>query len=400
MRKAALSLITTAAIMMTAKPVTAEIAWQENLRSAHSQAEQEGKLLLLHFYSDNCVWCERLEEGSFKAVPVGDAVARNFIPVKIHAGNNPKLTQMFKVTKFPTDVIVTTKGQTLAHSVSPQDPERYVAMLTETLPGLNSDPPMIATKPEANVEPAGAKIALAPSTPKIAADNVPDYAQSPTAPVAPTQSKPQPRGMNLPSGATGQLAGTRTEGLTLEMPTQVTAEITPPEIVLPTITPPAAEIAVPAEAQSPAIAAIKPAARSASVAGEAQLAKEPELAMEGFCPVTVIQEDRWVEGNPRFGVVHLGKLYLFASAEAMQTFLVDPVPFTPVLNEIDVVRFFEERRIVPGKRDWGLKDPTYNRMFFFADEAAMNHFWNEHERYTGAAIEVMEKAVKDANPGT
>ena len=85
MRKAALSLITTAAIMMTANTVTAEIAWQENLRTAHSQAEKEGKLLLLHFYSDNCVWCDRLEEGSFKAKPVGEAVAKSFVPIKIHA---------------------------------------------------------------------------------------------------------------------------------------------------------------------------------------------------------------------------------------------------------------------------------------------------------------------------
>jgi len=30
----------------------------------------------------------------------------------------------------------------------------------------------------------------------------------------------------------------------------------------------------------------------------------------------------------------------------------------------------------------------------------MNHFYNEYERYTDAAIEVMAKAVKDANPGT
>ena len=122
--------------------------------------------------------------------------------------------------------------------------------------------------------------------------------------------------------------------------------------------------------------------------------------MQGFCPVTVITQDKWVEGNPEFGAVHLGKLYLFSSEENLKTFLADPIPYTPVLNEIDVVRFFEERKIVPGKREWGLKDPIYNRMFFFADEAAMNHFYNEYERYTDAAIEVMEKAVKDANPGT
>jgi protein disulfide-isomerase len=130
------------------------------------------------------------------------------------------------------------------------------------------------------------------------------------------------------------------------------------------------------------------------------LSEPPELAMQGFCPVTVINEDKWVEGKPEFGVIHLGKLYLFTTEEKMNNFLADPLPFTPVLNEIDVVRFFEERKIVPGKREWGLKDPIYNRMFFFADEAAMNHFYNEYERYTDAAIEVMNQAVKDANPGT
>ena len=52
----------------------------------------------------------------------------------------------------------------------------------------------------------------------------------------------------------------------------------------------------------------------------------------------------------------------FQNEEAMSTFLADPVPFTPVLNEIDVVRFFEERTIVPGKREWGVKDPTFQRM--------------------------------------
>ncbi|MFG0288472.1 MAG: protein-disulfide isomerase, partial [Rhodopirellula sp. JB044] len=45
-----------------------------------------------------------------------------------------------------------------------------------------------------------------------------------------------------------------------------------------------------------------------------------------------------------------------------------------------------------------MRDPIHQRMFFFADEAAMNHFFNEYERYTDAAIEVMARAVEDANP--
>ncbi len=177
MRKEALSLLTAAAITMTAGSYAqAEIAWQTNLRAAHSQAKADGKLLLLHFYTDNCSWCERLEEGSFRAPQVGEAVQKDFVPVKVHASRNPKLTEMFKVTKFPTDVIVSTNGDVLSHSVSPQLPDKYVAMLTGAIPSSTSAAPKIV----ANTMPAT----------DSAADNLPAYARAPQ-PTAPT-GKPQP----------------------------------------------------------------------------------------------------------------------------------------------------------------------------------------------------------------
>lgn len=344
MRTAALSLLTSATLaILTASQVAAEINWQTNLRAAQAQAEANGKLMLLHFYSDNCTWCDRLEAGAFQDPQVNQAIGKTYVPVKINGDKNQKLVEMFKITKFPTDVIVTATGQTLSHSVSPQQPSRYVSMLgaAAIAKGGNASPAQQANPPQK--APAGVQ----PN--QFAVPNIqnatPDTAQ-------------------LTNGATAQMASSRTGDMTLSVPTTVaTAPI-------PTTRPKTTE-----------------------------KSEEPELAMQGFCPVTVIQEDRWVEGNPKFGVIHLGKLYLFSNADNMQTFLADPIPYTPVLNEIDVVRFFEERKIVKGKREWGLKDPTHNRMFFFADEAAMNHFWNEYERYTGAAISVMEKAVRDSNPG-
>lgn len=398
MRTAALSLMTTMAIMLVVSAnATAQIPWQDNLRSAHAQAQREGKLILLHFYSDNCTWCDRLEEGSFKATQVGQAIGESFVPVKIHANSAPKLAEMFKVSKFPTDVIVTTDGKTLSHAVSPQEPDRYVAMLTKTLPTL------AALKTAAASNDLMAKQDAAPTFP----------ATSPVAPaqsVATTQSAPSyaaaanlratsiatpefglPAQKPVDDGVKAKLAGSRSEGFSLEMPAQSAAG--QPEAAIETETAITEDVTLDA---SSGFAATEPASPSNS----SFKLEQAELAMQGFCPVTVINQDKWVEGKPEFGAVHLGKLYLFTSEENMKTFLADPIPFTPVLNEIDVVRFFEERKIVPGKREWGLKDPIYNRMFFFADEAAMNHFYNEYERYTDAAIEVMEKAVKDANPGT
>lgn len=375
MRKAALSLLTAAAIVITAgSHAQAEIAWQTNLRAAHSQAKSEGKLLLLHFYTDNCSWCDKLEAGAFRAPQVGEAVQKDYIPVKVHAERNPKLTEMFKVIKFPTDVIVSTTGEVLSHSVSPQLPDPYVAMLTDAVPSNLAATPRIVTN-------------TAPEDSIAAADSAPDYARAPAP--QPTTTTPTPdtaNGFTLP-GATvpGQLAGARNEGLTLGMPADVGSAVSG---VAPAATPAleASSVATPTD--------------SYAAATETESAPMPELAMQGFCAVTVINDDRWEEGSPQYGVIHLGKLYLFVSEQAMQTFLADPTPFTPVLNEIDVVRFFEEKKIVPGKREWGVKDPVYNRMFFFADEAARNHFEKSYDRYTDAAIEVMEKAVRDANPGT
>ena len=392
MRTAALSLMITMAVMLIVSAnATAQIPWQDNLRSAHAQAEREGKLMLLHFYSDNCSWCDRLEEGSFKAPQVGQTIDQNFVPVKIHANSTPKLAEMFKVSKFPTDVIVTTDGKTLSHAVSPQEPDRYVAMLTNALPaiaGTKKAAPAtetVATQIATPSPQATSQVAPPQSAPSYAASANPNTAVSPTSTAD--------SGLSLPAsapfkeGVKAQLAASRSEGFSLEMPAQsAAAQAEPVTATIDDVTPDASPKFAATEPASPSTASFKP--------------EQAELAMQGFCPVTVITQDKWVEGNPEFGAVHLGKLYLFSSEENLKTFLADPIPYTPVLNEIDVVRFFEERKIVPGKREWGLKDPIYNRMFFFADEAAMNHFYNEYERYTDAAIEVMEKAVKDANPGT
>lgn len=346
---------------------SAEIAWRTDLTTAHAEAKAQNKPLLLHFFSDNCIWCDRLEAGAFQSPEVSAALAQGFVPIKIHAGKSPEIAKMFKVSKFPTDVVVTPAGKTLAHGVSPQDPTRYIAMLA----GAGRQ-----MMPQASpVAPATQRLAQKVHSPQPSAGTGgamtnPHVAQTAVASVGDTA---------LPGGATTRLAGARTEGMTLGMPSQSMS----PSEAMPMPEETAMDMATPPSNPEP------PAAEESTI---------PKLAMEGYCAVTVIDEDRWAEGNPKFGVVHLGKLYLFESQNKMAMFLEDPTPYTPILNEIDVVRFFEERKIVRGKRQFGMKDPVHGRMFFFADEAAMNHFYNEYARYTDAAVEVMQQAVRDANP--
>lgn len=381
-------LLSLAAVAVASSSAMGEIAWREDLQKAHAEATASGKPLLLHFYGDNCPWCDKLDAGAFTTAEVGNAIKQNFIPVKVHTGKNPNLVQMFKVKQIPTDVVVTTNGQVLSHGTSKQQPADFVAVLAQavkSVPAGTAPSDSIAANPQAAPQspPTGPQ-SVAPSQVTPSQVTPPSYATAGPI-VVPTQVQPAvgaatTNNFTIPAGftggATGQLAGVRTEGMSLGTPEQVTASAPKPAL------------------SAPSVSSGETTPNTAGPSGTAQ----PDLALEGYCPVTLVDEVRWEEGNPKHGVVHLGKLYLFSSDSAMQTFLSNPEPYTPVLNEIDVVRFFEERTIVPGKRTHGTR--IKNRMFFFADEDALEHFQLEWERYYDASIQVMENAIKDANPGT
>ena len=66
MRTAAPKLLVMIAVsLMTSHVARAEISWESDLRTAHQKAAAENKLLLLHFYSDNCIWCDENNRNSW-----------------------------------------------------------------------------------------------------------------------------------------------------------------------------------------------------------------------------------------------------------------------------------------------------------------------------------------------
>lgn len=444
MRHATIFLMATALISLLSQTSAAQIAWESKLRDAHAKAKAEGKLMLLHFYTDNCIYCDRLEAGAFRSDAVCSAIHDNFVPVKVHGAQNAKLAQMFKVTKYPTDVIVTTEGKALIHTVSPQQPDRYINMLVGAKTNFLKANTLLAQTPAATAPVDTAAAAPSPSYANSSTHSAPAgqnlpagpglAADSPTSPVEPNlaaanlaaATAPSVSAMGLPAepqtglqDTASRVAAGQNAGPQITMPSEIAAASAIPETQtdLPQnnrfVLPPSADTAVTATATAPNFAAPDYAAPDlggvdASLASARRdpqsmplpgVTTQPDLAIEGFCPVSVVNKGQWIEGKPELGVVHLGKLYLFADRESMELFLSDPVPFTPMLNEIDVVRFFEEKKIVPGKREWGLIDPVHNRMFFFSDEAAMLHFENFYERYVDASIEVMDYAIEEANPG-
>lgn len=101
--------------------------------------------------------------------------------------------------------------------------------------------------------------------------------------------------------------------------------------------------------------------------------------MDGFCPVTLVEHARWQQGDTRWGAVHQGKTYLFASQQGQQKFLASPDRFAPILSGYDPVYYAEKGQLVEGKREHGVF--FANRIFLFADEVALDRFSKNTEFY-------------------
>ncbi|WP_254506732.1 thioredoxin family protein [Anatilimnocola floriformis] len=106
-----------------------QIPWAEDFAIACQQAGAQGKLVLLHFYSDDCPPCVRVEKNVFSQPEVGAAIGRTCVPVKVHARKTPALVAKYRVQAWPTDVFVTPAGLELTRTVSPQSPTDYISMV-------------------------------------------------------------------------------------------------------------------------------------------------------------------------------------------------------------------------------------------------------------------------------
>jgi protein disulfide-isomerase len=133
----------------------------------------------------------------------------------------------------------------------------------------------------------------------------------------------------------------------------------------------------PAHAQPPATRAQPQAPQAAPPSIPAG---NPPLGVEGYCPVTLIKEKKWIRGDVKWGAIHRGRTYLFTSKEKQEEFLKTPDQFSPMLSGFDPVKYADNGILVPGRRQHGL---FYGKqIYLFSDEDAVNRFASSPGRYT------------------
>jgi YHS domain-containing protein/thiol-disulfide isomerase/thioredoxin len=133
---------------------------------------------------------------------------------------------------------------------------------------------------------------------------------------------------------------------------------------------------------SASIAASKPSQSSQTLPSGA-----PPLGLDGFCPVQLVETQRWLHGDPRWGVIHRGRTYLFTGSAEQRKFLADPDAYAPVMSGNDIVVRVEHNEQVAGHREHGVF--CDGKIYLFVSEDSLQKFNRAPARYIAEVQQVL-----------
>lgn len=114
---------------------------------------------------------------------------------------------------------------------------------------------------------------------------------------------------------------------------------------------------------------------------------EPEPALAGYCPVSLVADRKLVAGKAEHALRHEGLTYRFASAEKRDQFRKEPERYVPANRGDCPVAQLDQNAARPGNPRWGLL--YQGRLYLFEGDAARRRFLGEPERY--AMVDVAEQ---------
>jgi protein disulfide-isomerase len=311
----------------------------------------------------------------------------------------------------PTDVLITPAGHVLAKQTSPRTSEGYMQLIADAKQRSTVLTTEIVERSaelkEASIrardsspfrgeQVAGSGLNVlrpAPVTPATAAnDFVPARQTQPLISSIDGQAAPElvaarAGGDFVPEAArsSGSAAESTSGETTVEAPADTAIRIT--------------NSFMPAGPRDPVALQPEMAARSNLPGPTASEAAATEPGLDGHCGVSLIEDQKWVKGDPRFGCHHRGKLYLFASKEHLDRFKMTPDMFSPVLGGADPVEFHRSGSLVDGLRKFGVfygdeGEPTV--IVLFDNQANRDAFETDPTTY----LQTVRQAMAQLDAGT
>lgn len=112
---------------------------------------------------------------------------------------------------------------------------------------------------------------------------------------------------------------------------------------------------------------------------------DPHVLLDGYCPVTLHEEEKWVPGHRWYSVVFMKGKYYCAGKPEYELFVANPERFAAVLNGYDVVIAVDQGKKVLGARRHGLF--CNDIVYLFSSEATSHQFQLDPRRYSESAAQ-------------
>lgn len=92
---------------------TANVQWLSY--SEGMETLQSGENLgFLHFYTDWCGFCKKMEEETFSVKEISDYLNQNFIPIKVDAEAQKDLARQYGANQYPANIFLSPDGDVIA----------------------------------------------------------------------------------------------------------------------------------------------------------------------------------------------------------------------------------------------------------------------------------------------
>jgi YHS domain-containing protein len=127
---------------------------------------------------------------------------------------------------------------------------------------------------------------------------------------------------------------------------------------------------------------VKPAAFKAPADLSPMGLQSTPIALDGHCPVCMIDRAEMVKGKSSESVVHNGRKFQFASAENKKRFLQSPTKYLPGANGDCVVSMVDGGKRVAG--DTRFPAMFADKVYFLADKQSRDKFLKDPEAYVDA----------------
>jgi thiol-disulfide isomerase/thioredoxin len=423
-----------------------DIQWLSNVEKAKELAKRQNKLVLLHFGASWCRPCKALDTYVFKSSQVKKAISENVVPVKLDADRALDLVNEYDVSMVPFDVIISPAGRVITERRSPADADNYAKMIAGTSTasrnlekekmgpiahqrkvvknalisgqdpkdfratgpsdvqvGLSKDGSMLQRRqtafsdemnlgPKTQTNPFTSSDAGMRSSDEVAVDDLErkqflSKERNWVAPSSQTRRAEPKRIVNkryFDSIAKREKgSGLASDSYNLGLEGGVSSAN--------------GDFKIDPSADSTSIDSM--VAIGSNDKNPLQVSSNPpqidrqSLCLKGKCPVTLITEGRWEDGDTRFGIIHRNRTYIFASAEKLAKFRTNPDNYSPILAGYDPVVYREQGKLVEGLAENGVfmgRTPN-QKVILFKDAATRSKFQLSPQDY----LDTIRQATKD-----